>query len=221
VLGGAGWWVFEGRGAHGAPKVQYRTGKVEKGEVVEGVAASGTVQPTVLVQVGTQVSGVILKLFVDFNSKVTAGQTIALLDSRRMASQVAQDEAAISSAKANLEKVKAQVVQARADLQRTKASVEQSASDVERVQALLTQAQKDLERQKTLVDKKLTAVSEYDAAIALVGSLEAQLKSRTRPCSSPTRRLPSARRPCWRTKRRSWSRKRPSRRPKRSSRVTR
>lgn len=178
VLGGAGWYVFEGRAGSGAAaKVQYRTGKVEKGEVVEGVAASGTVQPTVLVQVGTQVSGVILKLFVDFNSKVTAGQTIALLDSRRMASQVAQDEAAISSAKANLEKVKAQVIQARADLQRTKASVDQSKSDVERVEALLAQAQKDLERQKTLVDKKLTAVSEYDAAIALVGSLAAQLKS--------------------------------------------
>jgi HlyD family secretion protein len=176
VLGGAGWFFLEGRAGRGA-KVQYRTGKVEKGEVVEGVAASGTVQPTVLVQVGTQVSGVILKLFVDFNSKVTAGQTIALLDSRRMASQVAQDEAAISSAKANLEKTRAQVVQAKADLQRTKASVEASESDVERVEALLTQAQKDLERQKTLVDKKLTAVSEYDAAVALVGSLQAQLKS--------------------------------------------
>jgi HlyD family secretion protein len=176
VLGGAGWYYIGGHG-RGSAKVQYRTGKVEKGEVVEGVAASGTVQPTVLVQVGTQVSGVIEKLNVDFNSKVTKGQVIALLDSRRMASQMAQDDAAISSSKANLEKAKAVVVQARADLERTKASVEQSKSDVERVQALLTQAQKDLERQKTLVDKKLTAVSDYDAAVALVGSLEAQLKS--------------------------------------------
>ena len=177
VLGGAGWYYIGGHAGRGAAKVQYRTGKVEKGEVVEGVAASGTVQPTVLVQVGTQVSGVIEKLSADFNSKVKAGQVIALLDSRRMASQIAQDEAQISSAKANLEKAKAQVIQARADLERTKATVEQSKSDVERVQALLTQAQKDLERQKTLVDKKLTAVSDYDAAVALVGSLQAQLKS--------------------------------------------
>ena len=177
VLGGAGWYYIGGRAGGGAGKVQYRTGKVDKGEVIEGVAASGTVQPTVLVQVGTQVSGVIEKLSADFNSKVTAGQTIAKLDSRRMASQIAQDEASISSSKANLEKARAQVIQARADLEKTKASVEQSKSDVERVQALLTQAQKDLERQKTLVEKKLTAVSDYDAAIALVGSLEAQLKS--------------------------------------------
>ncbi len=177
VLGGAGWYYLGGHAGRGAAKVQYRTGKVEKGEVVEGVAASGTVQPTVLVQVGTQVSGVIEKLNVDFNSKVTKGETIALLDSRRMASQIQADDAQIASAKAALEKAKAQVIQARADLGRTKASVDQSQSDVERVQALLTQAQKDLERQKTLVDKKLVAVSDYDAAVALVGSLEAQLKS--------------------------------------------
>jgi HlyD family secretion protein len=177
VLGGAGWYYFGGYAGRGAAKVQYRTGKVEKGEVIEGVAASGTVQPTVLVQVGTQVSGVIEKLNVDFNSKVTKGEVIALLDSRRMASQITADEAQIASARAALEKAKAQVIQARADLGRTKATVDQSQSDVERVQALLTQAQKDLERQKTLVDKKLVAVSDYDAAVALVGSLEAQLKS--------------------------------------------
>jgi len=177
VLGGAGWYYIGGHAGGGAGKVQYRTGKVEKGEVIEGVAASGTVQPTVLVQVGTQVSGVIEKLSADFNSKVTEGQTIALLDSRRMASQIAQDNAAISSAKASLEKAKAVVVQARADLEKTRATVDASKSDVERVEALLTQSQKDLERQKTLVEKKLTAVSDFDAAVALVGSLQAQLKS--------------------------------------------
>src|SRR5258708_28815045 len=101
VAGGAGWYFLGGGSARAAAsKAQYRTAKVEKGEVIEGVAASGTVQPVVLVQVGTQVSGVIEKLFVDFNAKVKAGQTIAVLDSRRMASQIAQDDAAIESSKA-------------------------------------------------------------------------------------------------------------------------
>jgi HlyD family secretion protein len=178
VVGGAGWYFFDVRASHAAAaRSQYRTAKVEKGEVVEGVAASGTVQPVVLVQVGTQVSGVIEKLFVDFNSKVKAGQTIALLDSRRMASQVTQDEAAIASAKANLERMKAQVVQAKADLERTRAVVVQSKSDINRVQALLTQGEKDLERQKTLVERKLTSPSDYDAAVANKGSLAAQLAS--------------------------------------------
>jgi HlyD family secretion protein len=178
IAGGAGWYFFGGGSARAAAsKTQYRTAKVEKGEVVEGIAASGTVQPVVLVQVGTQVSGVIEKLFVDFNSKVKAGQTIALLDSRRMASQVAQDDAAIESSKANLERMKAQVVQARADVDRIRAVLAQSKSEIERIQALLTQSQRDLERQKTLVEKKLTAASDYDAAVANTGSLTAQLKS--------------------------------------------
>lgn len=178
IAGGAGWYFFGGGSARGAAsKAQYRTAKVEKGEVVEGVAASGTVQPVVLVQVGTQVSGVIEKLFVDFNSKVKAGQTIALLDSRRMASQVAQDDAAIESSKANLERMKAQVVQARADVDRIRAVLAQSKSEIDRIQALLTQSQRDLERQKTLVEKKLTAPSDYDAAVANTGSFTAQLKS--------------------------------------------
>src|SRR6185436_5877841 len=65
-----------GAGSSGGGTVRFRTAKVERGEVVEGVMASGTVQPLELVQVGTQVSGVIQRLEVDFNSKVHAGQTI-------------------------------------------------------------------------------------------------------------------------------------------------
>src|SRR5215831_3824503 len=148
VAAGAGWYfLVGGAGRNAASKAQYRSAKVEKGEVVEGVAASGTVQPVVLVQVGTQVSGVIEKLFVDFNAKVKAGQTIALLDARRMASQIAQDDASIESAKAALERMRAQVLQDRANLDKVKAVLAQSKSDVERVQALLTQAEHDLERQ--------------------------------------------------------------------------
>src|SRR5258706_597371 len=99
ALAGAGYWYFALRtGSGSVPGVQYRTGKVERGELIEGVAASGTVQPVVLVQVGTQISGAIEKLFADFNSQVKAGQTIAPLDSRRLAAQVTSDEAAVARA---------------------------------------------------------------------------------------------------------------------------
>jgi HlyD family secretion protein len=176
LAAGAGWYFFGVRsGQQAAARVQYRTAKVERGEVVEGVAASGTVQPVVLVQVGTQVSGVIEKLFVDFNAKVKAGQTIALLDSRRLAAQVAQDEAAVARARADVERVKALVVQARADVDRAKAVVTQSKADVDRFKALLTQADRDLERQRTLVERRLTAPADVDAAVAAKGSLAAQL----------------------------------------------
>src|SRR5262249_19131858 len=73
AVAGGGWYWFYGRPSNGAsPDLRFRTAKAERSEVVEGVQASGTVQPVLLVQVGTQVSGVIEKLFADFNSKVKA-----------------------------------------------------------------------------------------------------------------------------------------------------
>lgn len=177
ILAGAATWYFALRTDAAAPGVQYRTAKVERGEIIEGVAASGTVQPVVLVQVGTQISGVIEKLFADFNSQVKEGQTIALLDSRRLASQVAADEATVARAKADLERMKAAVVQARADVTRTRAQAVQAQADVVRVQALLTQAKNDFDRQKTLFDRQLIAASDLDSATATQGSLAAQLSS--------------------------------------------
>ncbi len=164
VLAGVGYWYFALRsGVSAAPGVQYRMGTVERGELIEGVAASGTVQPVVLVQVGTQISGAIEKLFADFNSQVKAGQTIALLDSRRLAAQVASDEASVARAKA--------------DLERMKAAVKQAQAEVVHVQAQLTQAEHDLERQQKLSEKKLISPADLDTAVATRASLAAQLVS--------------------------------------------
>jgi HlyD family secretion protein len=164
ALAGAGYWFFALRnGSSAAPAVQYRTAKVERGEVIEGVTASGTVQPVVLVQVGTQISGAIEKLFADFNSQVKAGQTIALLDSRRLAAQVASDDAAVA--------------RAQADLVRLNAAVKQSQAEIVRIQAQLTQAEHDLERQKTLSERKLISPADFDTAVATRDALAAQLVS--------------------------------------------
>ena len=178
LLAGAGYWYFALRsGSSAAPGVQYRTGKVERGELIEGVAASGTVQPVVLVQVGTQISGAIEKLFADFNSQVKAGQTIALLDSRRLAAQVASDEASVARAKADLERMKAAAVQARSEVVRARAQAAAAHADIGRVQALSTQAEHDYDRQKALSDRKLISPSDLDAAVATKASLVAQLGS--------------------------------------------
>jgi HlyD family secretion protein len=187
----AGWWFFLRRDPSAAGKVRYRTAKVDRGQVIEGVAASGTVQPVELIQVGTQVSGVIQELRVDFNSKVTAKQVIALLDARRLQSQVDQDLAAVARAKADLKRLEAGVEQAKADVARVQSSVVQAASDVNRVKeqlvqartdvdradALLLQAKTELERQRQLVEKRLTSQSDLDAATANAGSLAAQQAS--------------------------------------------
>jgi HlyD family secretion protein len=177
ALAGAGgfWWYRGGFGHGGQADVRFRTAKVDRGEVVEGVQASGAVQPLLLVQVGTQISGAIDKLFVDFNSKVTKGQTVAILDMRRLQAQVVQDEAMVTRSKADLERMKAVVVQAKTDVDKARATVATSHADVQRVRALLTQAEKDLERQKQLGEKRLVSPSDVDAAVANKDSLEAQL----------------------------------------------
>jgi hypothetical protein len=62
------------------PESEYFTAKVEQGDIWQVIEATGTINPVTLVQVGSQVSGMISKLYVDFNSKVTQGQIIAEID---------------------------------------------------------------------------------------------------------------------------------------------
>jgi HlyD family secretion protein len=83
--------------------IQYRTQVVEKGDVSQTVSANGTINPVTLVSVGTQVSGTVKKLYVDFNSKVKKGQILLELDDSLLAAQLHQSEANLESAKASLD----------------------------------------------------------------------------------------------------------------------
>ncbi len=145
ALAGAGAWEWNQRHSSETADVAYRTVKVEKGEVVEGVAASGAVEPLVSVQVGSQVSGVVARWFKDFNAKVVAGETIAVLETGRLTAQVEMDEAAVDRARA----------------------------DGEHVEAQIWQAERDLERQETLKKRDVVSQSDLDAAIASVRLLHA------------------------------------------------
>ncbi|HEV3027806.1 MAG TPA: efflux RND transporter periplasmic adaptor subunit [Planctomycetota bacterium] len=143
--GGATWWF----GFHnGKGDVKYRLGKVEKGDLRVTVTATGTVQPFLLVQVGTQVTGTIQKLLVDFNSKVKANQVVAQIDPAPFQAKVDQDKANLVQAEAN----------------------------VIRVKAMLTQADKELVRSRELQKKELISPSDLDTAIATYDSLVAQVK---------------------------------------------
>lgn len=86
-----------------AAEPQYRTQAVEKGEIKQVVAANGTINPVTLVNVGTQVSGTVKKLYVDFNSKVEKGQVLLELDDALLAAQQKQSLANVQSALASLE----------------------------------------------------------------------------------------------------------------------
>ncbi|WP_435626625.1 efflux RND transporter periplasmic adaptor subunit [Candidatus Ferrigenium straubiae] len=86
-----------------APEQQYRLQTVEKGDITQTVSANGTINPVTLVNVGTQVSGTVKKLYVDFNSKVEKGQVLLELDDALLAAQQKQSQANVQSATASLE----------------------------------------------------------------------------------------------------------------------
>jgi HlyD family secretion protein len=133
----------------------YRTDPVTRGDIQQTVTATGTVNAVTNVQVGTQVSGTIKTLYVDFNSRVKKGQLIAQIDPATFESQVQQAQANLLSAQANLEKA----------------------------QTAFTNDKRTFDRNKELFTKNLIAQSDLDTAEtnyetdkALVDSAKAQIE---------------------------------------------
>jgi len=109
-------FYFRGNGKN----TVYKTEKISRGEIKSIVTATGTVNAVTTVSVGTQASGTIKKLFVDYNSQVKKGQLLAQIDPSTFQSQVDQAMANLSMAKANVEKAAVATVDARRTFQRNK-----------------------------------------------------------------------------------------------------
>lgn len=92
----AGWFILK---PSGKEKVMLETAKVERVDIRNSVTATGTVEPVTEVEVGTQVSGIVDKLFVDYNDEVKAGQVIALMDKVNLEAELQSAQAQLSSAK--------------------------------------------------------------------------------------------------------------------------
>ncbi len=86
-----------------SPEQRYKLQEVEKGDLKQSVSANGTLNPVTLVNVGTQVSGAVKKLYVDFNDKVEKGQVLLELDPALLNAQVKQSDANVQSAQASVE----------------------------------------------------------------------------------------------------------------------
>lgn len=99
-------------------KDEYRTRIVDRGDIVQIISANGTVNPLELVNVGTQVSGTVSKIYVDFNDQVKIGQILAELDSALLKAQLQQSEANFKSAQATLKNVTNKVTRGRILLQK-------------------------------------------------------------------------------------------------------
>src|SRR3954449_5515915 len=152
--------IGAGAGAYyirrGGPDLQVNTSPITRGDIVDTVGASGTLQAVTTVQVGSQVSGNISWLGADFNSIVKKGQVIARLDPSLIAAQLEQARANLAQAQANLTKAQ---------------------SDLDRTKVQLTDAQQKYARAKELASRSLLPQSELDAAKVAVDTAQANLAS--------------------------------------------
>lgn len=114
AAGGGLYWQF-GR----KETVRYKSVPVARGSLLSKIQATGTLNPVETVDVGTQISGTIKELFFDYNSEVKAGQLIALMDSATQSAVVAQQEAQLASARADVLDAEAALEVAEKDLRRT------------------------------------------------------------------------------------------------------
>jgi HlyD family secretion protein len=148
ALGVVAWFLF---GKKSETKIEWKTSKVEMGDLKVTVTASGTVNADTMVQVGTQVSGIISKIYVDFNSRVRKGQVIAILDTTALA-------ASVEDASASLFRAQVGVNQQKRNYDRTKQLFEQKVA----AQADYDQALSDYE---TAQGNLRSAKSSYNRAL--------------------------------------------------------
>jgi len=134
VLAAAGWWLLQPVEQEATP--EYTRVKVQRGDIVAVVSATGTLNPVNTVQVGSQVSGTIQRLYADFNDRVKKGEVVAQIDPAIFRARLSEAEANVSSAQAAVDKAWVAVLDAK----------------------------RELDRQSNLYQKKLVAESVRDAA---------------------------------------------------------
>jgi HlyD family secretion protein len=200
LLGGAAWWSgapamgwipalpgWAGGSATDGPRL--RLAEPDRGPVTAVVAATGTVNPVLSVQVGSQLSGQIRELFADFNTRVTAGQPVAKLDTRTIEARQAAARADLESAaaavlvaragaertEADVGSARAQLLSARARLESAEAQARDAESELARARELRARAvnsERDLTRAQFVAERLRADVS---AAHASIAQQEAQL----------------------------------------------
>jgi HlyD family secretion protein len=177
---------------------KYRTARVDRGAIVATVSATGNLNAVTTVQVGSQVSGQIKEILVDFNSPVRRGELIARLDPEIFQARVNAARADVESAQAavlnqqaNVEKVRADVENARAATTTAGANIERMRAEAENARALITTAQanvtregatvtnarRELDRRIDLLRRELISQSEKDQAQTTFETAQAQLEA--------------------------------------------
>lgn len=117
VLAGGGYWWWQARRTAAAAPV-YTTQAVSRGNLTLTVTANGTIQPTRSINIGSELSGTVLKVNVDVNDKIKKGQVLVVLDTAKLRDQILRSKASLAAATAKVAQTAATVKEARAALGR-------------------------------------------------------------------------------------------------------
>jgi HlyD family secretion protein len=169
------WGYFYAQAGGSAPK--FRVAKVERGPLTAAISATGNLNAVTTVQVGSQVSGQIKDLFVDFNSVVKKDQIIARIDPQIFEAQVSQVKAEVETARAAVLNQTATVEKARADVENARAALAQAKAQTAKADVARSDAKRGFERSAELFRRDLVAQADRDTAQANYDSAVAQSES--------------------------------------------
>ena len=166
AVGGGGAWLYANRGEK-EPTVN--VAQISRGDIIDGVGATGTLQAVTTVTVGTQVSGIVQDLYADFNDIVTKGKVIARLDPSILETQVETAKANLVNAQANLERQKVAVADAESKLVRAKELASRqliNKVDLENAEVTLKQAEAQLKSTQSSIVQAEASVNKAQVDLA-------------------------------------------------------
>jgi HlyD family secretion protein len=153
-------WLFAGKGS----MVQFKTQEVKRGSLMVVVTATGTVQPTNTVSVGSEVSGIVKSVEATYNDRVKVGQVLARMDTSKLEAQLTQSRASLEASKAKVSQTQATVVETQAKLAQYQKVRELSSNKVPSLTEM-DAAVASFERAKADAASAVAAVSESQAAV--------------------------------------------------------
>jgi len=163
VAGGAAFWATRAGKKPESPEARFQTSALEKGDITARVTATGTLSALVTVQVGSQVSGRLQEIRVDYNSEVKKGQVLARLDPLLLSAALEQARANALAARGNLKKAEVQAAEA-----------DRQAARIEALAAKQFVAQADLDAAKSNAE---VARATAEAALGQVAQTKAALRA--------------------------------------------
>lgn len=147
-------------------KIQYLTARVDRGDVESTITATGNCNAVVTVQVGSQVSGNIIALYADFNTKVKKGQLVARIDPALFQAAADQADANLNAAKAAVVTAQANLAKSQSDLASALANVASQKANVVKSQSAVNLAKIESDRREVLVKEGATSQEDADSARA-------------------------------------------------------